>query len=227
MDGEISARNIRPFPLRMSKDLFEIHKNSAGCKRPRQAKKTATSEWVNWYCGDCKRQFKSQDGFEAHRKYIHRSHDAKDGNPGSKAKSSSSTWHQVPGYCPDCEVDYITRKRLQEHINRGHNERSANPSPKPSWKPNQNVSPLQHHKTQNFYDRLGVSLSASQSEISKAAKMKRIETHPDRVKREGMTDLELAAIDTRAKDIGEAADILGDERKRRRYDQLLRSGRNR
>ncbi|KAL9041388.1 MAG: hypothetical protein Q9214_004127 [Letrouitia sp. 1 TL-2023] len=206
-----------------SKDLLEIHKNSAGCKRPRQAKKTSSSEWATWYCGDCKRQFKSQDGFRAHRKYIHNSRDAGDGNTDTRAKNSSSTWHQVPGYCPDCEVDYITKKRLQEHINRGHDERSAKRPPEPDWKPKQDTPPLRYCKPQNFYDRLGVSPSTSQSEIGKAAKMKRIETHPDRVKREGMTDMELAAIDTRAKDVGEAADVLGDERKRRKYDRILRS----
>ncbi|KAI4162693.1 MAG: hypothetical protein LQ342_003739 [Letrouitia transgressa] len=77
----------------------------------------------------------------------------------------------------------------------------------------------------NFYDRLGISPYASQFEISKAARMKRIKTHPDKVKREGMTDIELAAIDTRAKAVGEAADVLGDERKRREYDRRLRDGR--
>lgn len=55
--------------------------------------------------------------------------------------------------------------------------------------------------------------------------MKRIETHPDKVKREGMTDTELAAIDASAKAIGEAADVLGDEKSRKEYDKRLRSGR--
>lgn len=208
-----------------SKDLLKIHKNSAGCRRPRQAKKTSTSQWTTWYCVDCKRQFKSQDGFRVHKEFIHRSRDARNSNNESKTKSSSSTWHQAPGYCPDCEADYITRERLQEHINRRHNQRSAKPPPEPSWKPKQHVPPLQHHIPQNFYDRLGISPYASQFEISKAARMKRIKTHPDKVKREGMTDIELAAIDTRAKAVGEAADVLGDERKRREYDRRLRDGR--
>ena len=46
--------------------------------------------------------------------------------------------------------------------------------------------------------------------IVDAAKKMRIKTHPDRLKKEGMSDEEKAKIDEAAAKVGQAADILSD-----------------
>lgn len=71
----------------------------------------------------------------------------------------------------------------------------------------------------NHYAALGIPITSSAEEIEKAARQKRIETHPDRLKRKpGLSPQELEAIDTNAKNVGFAADVLGDPALRRQYD---------
>ena len=72
------------------------------------------------------------------------------------------------------------------------------------------------------YDILGVARTASQEDIEKAAKSKRIACHPDKLKRkEGLTQERLDAIDEQAKEVGFAAEVLCDRRKRASYDMQL------
>ncbi|MCJ1425545.1 hypothetical protein MMC29_003445 [Sticta canariensis] len=75
----------------------------------------------------------------------------------------------------------------------------------------------------NHYATLGISSTSSAEEIEKAARQKRIETHPDRLKRKpGLSAQELEAIDINAKNIGFAAEVLGDPALRRQYDVVYR-----
>lgn len=64
----------------------------------------------------------------------------------------------------------------------------------------------------NPYEVLGVKKNASQQEIKKAYKKLSLEFHPDRNK-------DASAIE-KFKQVAEAFDILGDENKRRNYDQF-------
>ena len=67
-----------------------------------------------------------------------------------------------------------------------------------------------------------MSRFASYTEIKKVAKEKRIETHPDRLTHKpGLSEEERKSIEERAKEVGEAADFLLDEKKRYWYDQEL------
>ena len=75
--------------------------------------------------------------------------------------------------------------------------------------------PLDH------YAALHISPDATEAEIIKAAKKRRIETHPDKYAGQNLTREELDAITTRAQRVGRAADVLCDANARREYDQEL------
>lgn len=65
----------------------------------------------------------------------------------------------------------------------------------------------------DYYKILGVSRSASQDEIKKAFRKLARENHPDRNKGD-------KGAEERFKEISEAYEVLGDEEKRGKYDQL-------
>ncbi|KAL8684709.1 MAG: hypothetical protein Q9218_008175 [Villophora microphyllina] len=77
----------------------------------------------------------------------------------------------------------------------------------------------------DFYNVFDISPLSTHAEIEKAAKKKRIEVHPDKLKKDGMTAQELRMIDERTKLVGGAADTLLDEALRRVYDERRRGGR--
>lgn len=70
----------------------------------------------------------------------------------------------------------------------------------------------------DFYALLGISRWATQAEVLKAAKKKRIETHPDRLSGRNVSPLMLEALVERAMIVGQAADVLCDPLTRLKYD---------
>lgn len=92
--------------------------------------------------------------------------------------------------------------------------------PKPKGQgPSQGIPPL--------YEYLKAHPLSSHEKIAEAARKRRIEVHPDRLKRPGMTAAELKKIDERAKDVGYAADVLLDPVKRSKYDREMAEKRKR
>jgi len=69
----------------------------------------------------------------------------------------------------------------------------------------------------SFYKVLGVAESASQDEIKKAYRKLAKQYHPDKNKGD-------AKAEAKFKEISEAYDILGDEKKRGQYDQMRKAG---
>jgi molecular chaperone DnaJ len=69
-----------------------------------------------------------------------------------------------------------------------------------------------------YYERLGISKSASQDEIKKAYRKLSKQYHPDINKEAGAED--------KYKEIQEAYETLGDEQKRAAYDQYGAAGAN-
>lgn len=65
----------------------------------------------------------------------------------------------------------------------------------------------------NYYDILGVSKTASDTEVKKAYKKKALEYHPDRNKGDKKAE-------TKFKEINEAYQTLGDKEKKKNYDQF-------
>ena len=77
----------------------------------------------------------------------------------------------------------------------------------------------------DLYAILGISPSASQEEVQKAGKKKRIENHPDRYSGQNLFPQEVDKIIERSKLIGQAADVLCDPIARLKYDGELKSWR--
>ncbi|KAL8655449.1 MAG: hypothetical protein Q9226_003042 [Calogaya cf. arnoldii] len=77
----------------------------------------------------------------------------------------------------------------------------------------------------NLYEILGVKLGSSPEDIKRAAKKRRVECHPDRLKRLDMSTAELQAIEDRAQRVGGAAEVLLDPELRKRYNRRLKQGR--
>ncbi len=73
--------------------------------------------------------------------------------------------------------------------------------------------------TKNYYDELGVSKSATLDEIKKAYRKLAIQYHPDKNSGD-------KAAEEKFKDISAAYEVLSDEKKRARYDQLGHDGYN-
>ncbi|KAL8664625.1 MAG: hypothetical protein Q9202_002895 [Teloschistes flavicans] len=144
------------------------------------------------------------------------------GNGPQGKQERASDWWQRNGAAPKPKArDYRERGSGEESKSRRQQNKSQDPRsprPEPKTKPSSMPNGKKVEAFVDFYGLLGVSPSCSQAEIEKAAKRKRIEVHPDRLIKEGMTPQELQAIDERAKMVGGAADTLLDPSKRRRYD---------
>jgi molecular chaperone DnaJ len=69
----------------------------------------------------------------------------------------------------------------------------------------------------DYYATLGVSESATQKDITKAYRKLARESHPDQHPGD-------AAAEERFKEVSAAYDVLGDEKKRKEYDELRRMG---
>ncbi|KAL8710590.1 MAG: hypothetical protein Q9220_004814 [cf. Caloplaca sp. 1 TL-2023] len=124
----------------------------------------------------------------------------------------------------------MTKKEFLAYINSGRHRQGrsrAHSQPKPQPKPKQTPQPArptapkgqQQKRPADFYELLGITPKATPAEIMQAAKEKRIECHPDKLKKMGMSAQELEWIDARAKAVGEAADTLVDPEMRARYDR--------
>ncbi|KAL9043071.1 MAG: hypothetical protein Q9214_003607 [Letrouitia sp. 1 TL-2023] len=78
----------------------------------------------------------------------------------------------------------------------------------------------------NHYATLGLEPNASMQEIKLAAKRKRIEKHPDKLK-QGKSQEECAKIDHEAAQVGMAADVLTKSTERAEYDEEIRKWKRR
>ena len=78
---------------------------------------------------------------------------------------------------------------------------------------------------EDFYAILRVGRGASDEEIKKAAKERRIETHPDRLERQdGLDEGQVRRIRENAKKVGGAADILCNPLQRTDYERKIERG---
>ncbi|KAL8818762.1 MAG: hypothetical protein Q9191_007868, partial [Dirinaria sp. TL-2023a] len=76
-------------------------------------------------------------------------------------------------------------------------------------------------KPQDYYAILGISPDSNQEEIKTAAKKMRVKVHPDRMNLAAKTEEEKQKIHEKAAQVGQAADVLSDPRKREEYDRKV------
>lgn len=79
-------------------------------------------------------------------------------------------------------------------------------------------------RTGVLYAILGLSPEATQAEIIRAARRRRIQVHPDKLKTAGMAQEDIDRIEDEAQEVGLAADTLCDEVSRGEYDRAVRLG---
>ena len=122
------------------------------------------------------------------------------------------------------------RDQEQPHSSRTQSRRGENPRSSGNDRTHENRDHGNHRHQRapakkareelpDHYLTLGISPLASAEEIKTAAKRKRVEVHPDRLKKEGMDESELAKIDAVAAKVGQAAEVLQNAEQKRKYDQ--------
>ncbi|KAL8970958.1 MAG: hypothetical protein Q9197_003537 [Variospora fuerteventurae] len=198
------------------------------------------------YCDGCRKMYQDQDdGRKCHKKHCYTGkHD-----PESKTRGDAEMKEE------DSDVDKAARSeekqrrsRRDPNSNREDTKSGANEHPHNSkrrdqkrnrtedtkgnqrsdWESNEKARSPKELLRKGFpdlYSCLGLSVWSPQEEVVQAARRKRIEVHPDRVKKADMTDDDLQRVDEIAKEVGQAADILSDPVKRVKYDADLRQQR--
>lgn len=129
-------------------------------------------------------------------------------------------WENCPGPYKDTEEnDPYCAAGSKERIDVKQPKKDrAKPYEKPKAKPKEKGLPA---STPDFYEYLKVDPSSTQADIVQAARKRRVEVHPDKLKKPGMSDEELERIDQVAMQVGWAADVLLDLEKRAKYDRKL------
>lgn len=118
-------------------------------------------------------------------------------------------------YCESCKKVLESRKRHENYKKRSRTRFDRDSNLEDGKTESQNALP-------DHYAVLRIPYNSSAEEIATASRQRRIEVHPDRLKREtGLSPDEMEAIDMEAKNVGYAAEVLGDETLRRQYDQAF------
>lgn len=127
--------------------------------------------------------------------------------------------------CKECE-GYLEHyfKVKNDHISQCHGEERYGHQPfeRSRWKtstprPKQKRPPPPPAPT-DIYAILQIHPRCSDDEAKRAARQRRIDTHPDKLKKEDMSKIETDTNDEMAKLVGFAADIVSDPARRRKHD---------
>ncbi|KAL8762261.1 MAG: hypothetical protein Q9184_001709 [Pyrenodesmia sp. 2 TL-2023] len=137
----------------------------------------------------------------------------KEGDQWSEARSSSKGQQQKREQSSKSDNHHNTTNNNKEDQSRSEDRSNTAGNDKPV------------ERSSDLYERLRVHPLSTDAEIAQAAKKRRIEVHPDRERKPGMTERELNEIDEIAKEVGYAADVLQDAEKKRRYDRERRGRR--
>lgn len=170
----------------------------------------------HFFCGTCKTKFfRDQDKLAKHCMKTHADrwcefcrvlyHD-------SRARMCHLHLHHE--YCRHCDQYFKDHDELDLHIAAKHSETLPLP---PSTADAQNP-------VGRYYTLLNVSPRASHDAILQAARRARIAAHPDRHHQPGLSDRTWAEIVDKAKEVGQAADVLSDMYQRINYDHDVMYG---
>ena len=123
---------------------------------------------------------------------------------------------------PDPNARWRTRNGNGNGDGKRHTNGRFGPSPSSSSSSSSDNGSRPPDAPPDHYAMLGVKRLATHAVIVQAAKAKRIECHPDRVKRgRGLSPAEERAVDDWAKAVGCAAEVLGDRVLRKRFEEEI------
>ena len=131
-----------------------------------------------------------------------------------------NVWHEKwqehqQGKAQQNELARESFQRLHEYFKIRANEQRA---PPPTQKPQEPApAPL------DIYTILRISPQSSGDDMKRAVRDRRVETHPDKRKRQGLSEEDEEKIEEEARLIGWAADIMLDPEKRRKHDEQVQA----
>ena len=153
------------------------------------------TEDAKTYCWICDVRFVEESKQILHFHVYHRC---------NKCREYNARYHRVKG----------------DHLLECHTGKKPKPKPEKSKSESRSrPEPPRKSGLIDIYAVLGINPSSSHEEAKLAARQRRIDTHPDKLKRPGMSPAEVSSIDEMAKLVGYAADVVSDPVKRRAYDQ--------
>ena len=126
-------------------------------------------------------------------------------------------WSGRSNCFPKTHTERHGHSRYARPENRTYSHRRSSPPPQSRASRPSSPKPLD---TEDYYATLGISRKSDAEEIRRVARQKRINNHPDRLKKLGMSKV-IASIEEKAKKIGMAADVLTDVKSKREYNKLL------
>ena len=88
------------------------------------------------------------------------------------------------------------------------------------------IRPKGKEELPDHYATLSLEHLTSAHEIKLAAKRRRVEVHPDRLKKAGMSESECGEIDAAAAKVGQAAEILLNPEQKEKYDRKWQAAQN-
>ena len=116
-------------------------------------------------------------------------------------------------HCSHERPNNSTSNDLRQGHSRSNRRNSSHKLPEPKPRARDNLPDL--------YAILKISHLATDDQIRSAAKRRRVEVHPDRLKRPGMSESEKDEIDAAAARVGQASDVLLNPEQKLKYDRKL------
>lgn len=209
----------------------EISFKSQGCLRYHWASSKAHE---STYCRPCKLDFADPGAYNSHIDATHRSEPSKGastGNDAGKDKTEEKKNQEQNAETGNSRKFYRSSnsKGGKKNFREGDSSNDGKKKPregkskkKKGGSSRDHSANMPHEQTPpNHYAMLGIPSISSAEDIAKASRQRRIDVHPDRLKRQdGLSPDDLEAIDTEAKNVGFAAEVLGNEKTRRQYDRI-------
>ena len=211
-----------------SPDALEDRSSSQRARRhsPYRGDRHYSDAYTNWRSdrdeNNARRRAKQYEAYRAAYEYYCGDDDGPEFDPSSPRGGSSYSRRSSP------PPSFSYSRHSSPSPSSSYNRRSS--PPRSSY--NRQPSPPSPGRTQrpDYYRILRVSPSATQDEIRAAAKKRRIEVHPDKVRREAakkgktISRKEEEDMERMAKEVGEAAEVLENRESKREYDDDRRFG---
>lgn len=148
----------------------------------------------------------------------------------SKSKSYSSHKYAAAEDPSHSKPESGSSRRQEEpHSSRSESRRGGNPRSNGNDRSHAHRERRHHQEVPqrkakeelpDHYLTLKIGPLATAEEIKSAARRRRVEVHPDRLKKAGMSDSERAEIDAAAAKVGQAADVLQNPEQKLNYDRM-------